>query len=60
MGTWTVNYVKLRGCKDPDVWLAGDAGINSALNRAATPLDIASGAPWRSYLTFQVWNQLSN
>lgn len=58
IGPWTVNYVKLRGSKDPDVWLAGDAGVNNALKQVGPLTDIKRFAPWRSYLTFQLWNQL--
>ena len=60
IGPWTVNYVKLRGIKDPDVWLAGDAGINNALKEVGDLGKVEHFSPWRSYLTFQLWNQLSN
>ena len=58
IGPWTVNYVKIRAAKDPDVWLAGDAGINNALKLLDQPLEMDAATPWRSYLTFQLWNQL--
>lgn len=58
IGPWTVNYVKLRGSKDPDVWLAGDAGIKNALKATQHQPDLEKTRPWRSYLTFQLWNQL--
>lgn len=58
IGPWTVNYVKLRGSKDPDIWLAGDAGVNNALKKVGNIKDLDRFAPWRSYLTFQLWNQL--
>jgi len=64
IGPWTVNYVKIRASKDPDVWLAGDAGVNQALKQldnsgqAVNPIDVEAARPWRSYLTFQLWNQL--
>jgi AraC family transcriptional regulator of adaptative response / DNA-3-methyladenine glycosylase II len=58
IGPWTVNYVKIRAAKDPDVWLAGDAGVNNALKLLTAPLDLAAAKPWRSYLTFHLWNQL--
>ena len=57
IGPWTVNYVKLRSSKDPDVWLAGDAGIKNALKYSN--VDWQRARPWRSYLTLQLWNQLS-
>lgn len=58
IGPWTVNYVKLRACKDPDVWLAGDAGLKNAIKIMGQEPDLEKTRPWRSYLTFQVWNQL--
>jgi len=58
IGPWTVNYVKLRASKDPDIWLAGDAGINNALKRLRVTPDTDLAKPWRSYLTFHLWNQL--
>lgn len=58
IGPWTVNYVKLRAAKDPDVWLAGDAGVKNALKQLTGDLDVAAAQPWRSYLVFQLWNQL--
>jgi len=58
IGPWTVNYARLRGSKDPDVWLAGDAGVKNALKAVGDLNDLSRFAPWRSYLTFQLWNQL--
>jgi len=58
IGPWTVNYVKLRASKDPDIWLAGDAGIKNAAKLLGAEPDIERTRPWRSYLTFQMWNQL--
>ena len=59
IGPWTINYVKIRGSKDPDVFLAGDAGVNNALKELTTIPNLDDTKPWRSYLTFQLWNQLS-
>ncbi len=58
IGPWTVNYVKLRAEKAPDVWLAGDAGVKNALKRLDHDVDIGAAQPWRSYLVFHLWNQL--
>ncbi len=58
IGPWTVNYVKLRASKDPDIWLAGDAGIKNAIKAVGREPDLEQTQPWRSYLTFQMWNQL--
>ncbi len=59
IGPWTVNYAKIRATKDPDVWLAGDAGIKNALQLVNKNIDVDRCQPWRSYLTFQLWNQLA-
>ena len=58
IGPWTVNYVKLRATKDPDVWLAGDAGLKNAIKSLGREPDLERTRPWRSYLTLQIWNQL--
>lgn len=58
VGPWTVNYVKLRASKDPDVWLAGDAGLKNAIKAVGKEPNLDVVRPWRSYLTMQMWNQL--
>lgn len=58
IGPWTINYVKLRALKDPDVWLAGDAGLKNAAKILGAAPDLERTRPWRSYLTLQMWNQL--
>lgn len=58
IGPWTINYVKIRASKDPDVWLSGDSGINNAIKKLGYEPDLENTKPWRSYLTFQYWNQL--
>lgn len=63
IGPWTIDYAKMRGLSDPNIWLGGDLGIKNALikegithdGKKFTPED---AAPWQSYLTFQVWNLL--
>lgn len=64
IGPWTVAYAKMRGLSDPDVFLAGDVGVNNAI-KALQEKDKAFSiekvsqdvAPWRSYLTLHCWNQ---
>lgn len=61
IGPWTVNYSKLRGLSDPDVFLTGDSGVNNALKALKinpSTFNPTVAAPWRSYLTFQLWSQL--
>ncbi|SDG42452.1 DNA-3-methyladenine glycosylase II [Onishia taeanensis] len=55
IGPWTAHYAALRGTSAPDIWLDGDAGVRRALPRLAGA-DPARGAPWRSYLTLQLWS----
>lgn len=56
IGQWTVDYARMRGASHPDIWLGGDLGVKKALGElgGATPTD---ASPWRSYLTFQLWNR---
>ncbi len=59
IGPWTVNYAKMRGLNDPDILLDGDLGVIKALKLdQQQTIDTSSCAPWRSYLTFQLWQQL--
>lgn len=60
IGPWTADVAAFRGLGHPDVWLAGDVGVKRALSRNGSPqgalLDPTLAAPWRSYLTLQLWN----
>ncbi len=58
IGVWTVDYAKLRGLSDPDIYLAGDLGVKKAVLKTGQSLDPQQAAPWRSYLTLQLWSQL--
>ena len=57
IGPWTVSYARMRGCQATDIWLAGDLGIKHALARCSA-LAPELAAPWRSYLTLQLWELL--
>ncbi|CAH9050553.1 putative bifunctional transcriptional activator/DNA repair enzyme AlkA [Pseudoalteromonas holothuriae] len=57
VGPWTVDYAKMRGQSNPDIYLAGDLGVKKAFAKYGE-LDINTCAPFRSYLTFQLWQQL--
>lgn len=57
IGSWTANYARLRAELAPDVWLENDAGIKQAL-KLSKNLNPELAKPWRSYLVFQLWNQL--
>ncbi|CBV41390.1 AlkA N-terminal domain-containing protein [Halomonas elongata] len=56
IGPWTANYAAMRGIGHPDIWLDGDAGVRRTLDRLGDS-DPADAAPWRSYLTLQLWSQ---
>ncbi len=58
IGPWTVAYTKMRGLSDTDIWLAGDLGIQKALQQHSADFSPAQLAPWRSYATLQLWFSL--
>ncbi|WP_232781832.1 DNA-3-methyladenine glycosylase 2 family protein [Marinicella sediminis] len=57
IGPWTIQYTQLRGMGAPDIYLDGDAGVKKALRLFPADFDAQQAAPWRSYLTFQMWQQ---
>ena len=54
IGPWTVAYAKMRGLSEPDVWLGTDLVIKNQIKHF--DLDTEQAMPWRSYLTFQLWD----
>ncbi|PKF56657.1 transcriptional regulator [Alteromonadales bacterium alter-6D02] len=58
IGPWTVDYAKMRGLSDPDVYLGGDLGVKKAVAQTEKTFDPQLASPWQSYLTFQLWSQL--
>lgn len=54
VGPWTVAYAKMRGQSNPDIWLNSDLVIKKQI--AQHELTADNAAPWRSYLTFQLWS----
>jgi AraC family transcriptional regulator of adaptative response / DNA-3-methyladenine glycosylase II len=58
IGPWTLDYAKMRGLSEPDIFLGGDLGIKKALGKSAENFNSEQASPWRSYLTFQLWSQL--
>ena len=56
IGQWTLDYVKMRGERHPDVYLANDLVVRKISEKY--PVNANAAAPWRSYLTLQLW-QLS-
>jgi len=58
IGPWTTDYIKMRGLSDPDIFLARDLGVKKALEKGGHRIDPDRATPWRSYLTFHLWNLL--
>lgn len=54
IGPWTVAYAKMRGLSEPDIWMGTDLAIKKQIKQFDLTTDNA--APWRSYLTFQLWD----
>ena len=58
IGPWTVDYARMRGSSEPDIFLAGDLGVKHAINNLDSEFNSSLASPWGSYLTFQLWSQL--
>lgn len=58
IGPWTVNYARMRGLGDSDVWLGSDLGVKKALGQAKGAWQPVDASPWQSYLTFYMWSLL--
>jgi AraC family transcriptional regulator of adaptative response / DNA-3-methyladenine glycosylase II len=58
IGPWTIDYAKMRGLSDPDIYLAGDLGVKKAMEKSGSKITPEDASPFRSYLTFQLWNLL--
>ena len=57
IGPWTVEYAKMRGLGDTDIWLDTDLGVKKAMDIFPN-LHPDNAAPWRTYLTFNMWSML--
>lgn len=59
IGSWTAQYIAMRGMEWPDAFLETDAGVKKALpnDSGKELLEIAEAwRPWRSYATINLWN----
>jgi AraC family transcriptional regulator of adaptative response / DNA-3-methyladenine glycosylase II len=59
IGPWTVSYIALRAQGDTDIWLNTDLVIKqqvAKLEQASRHLKDELAAPWRSYLTLNLWS----
>ncbi|UTA46516.1 helix-turn-helix domain-containing protein [Simiduia sp. 21SJ11W-1] len=59
IGPWTVDYARMRGEANLDIWLAGDLGVRHGVAKVGEVVD-GRARPWRSYLTLQMWSQLAD
>ncbi|QTH73661.1 DNA-3-methyladenine glycosylase 2 family protein [Pseudoalteromonas xiamenensis] len=57
IGPWTVQYAQMRGQSHPDIFLGGDLGVIKAMDKCEK-FTQEDAAPFRSYLTFQLWSLL--
>jgi len=58
IGPWTIDYAKIRGLSDPDIYLGTDLGIKKAIQKTNYQGNPDLASPWRSYMTLQLWGQL--
>lgn len=54
IGPWTCEYIELRGYNACDIYLNGDLIVRNMAKALSVIPDNA--APWRSYLTLQLWH----
>ena len=62
IGSWTAEYMAMRGLHWPDAFPAADAGVRNALGGAgaATATRLAEAwRPWRAYAVIHLWESLS-
>jgi len=62
IGPWTVNYIALRAQGETDIWLDTDLVIKqqvAKLEQASRSINNDLAAPWRSYLTLNLWSMSS-
>ena len=57
IGPWTVNYAKMRGNSDPNIYLESDLGVKNSVKQNQLLFVPEHASPWQSYLTLQLWNQ---
>jgi AraC family transcriptional regulator of adaptative response / DNA-3-methyladenine glycosylase II len=62
IGQWTVDYILLRGLREPDAFPAGDLGLRRAAAESFRPLPekrlrelSEKWRPWRAYAAMHLW-----
>ena len=58
IGPWTINYAKLRGLSDPNIFLGGDLGVKKSMEALGYEVNPELASPWKSYLTMHLWSRL--
>ena len=64
VGQWTLDYLRMRGRSQTDVWLGGDLVIRKAVaqlesNPDCVNFDPEQLKPWRSYACLHLWSSVS-
>ena len=63
IGSWTANYIAMRGLGDPDAFPSSDLGLLKAAG-VSSPCRLEEMAeawrPWRSYAALYLWESLRN
>jgi AraC family transcriptional regulator of adaptative response / DNA-3-methyladenine glycosylase II len=60
IGSWTADYVLMRGFGDPDVFLPTDLGVRQGLERLGLGANASDNwRPWRSYALHHLWAALT-
>jgi AraC family transcriptional regulator of adaptative response / DNA-3-methyladenine glycosylase II len=59
IGPWTVSYIDLRAIGNSDIWLNTDLVIKQQVAKydaSGVVINAELAAPWRSYLTLNLWS----
>jgi AraC family transcriptional regulator, regulatory protein of adaptative response / DNA-3-methyladenine glycosylase II len=65
IGPWTADYIALRALGDPDIFMATDLGVKTAMRRLGLDEPVEARRrpeawrPWRSYALMHVWETLN-
>ncbi|HEY1772093.1 MAG TPA: AlkA N-terminal domain-containing protein [Gammaproteobacteria bacterium] len=66
IGSWTAEYVAMRGLSDPDAFPAGDlvlqrmVGVTKRLTEKQLLARAEQWRPWRAYAVLHLWREASN
>jgi AraC family transcriptional regulator, regulatory protein of adaptative response / DNA-3-methyladenine glycosylase II len=60
IGTWTLEYVALRGLGDPDAFPLGDSALRAVFSDGDLGRASEAWRPWRGYAAARLWRRHSN